>query len=156
MQIIGMKDGYGDELLQLAEKLGITPNIEFRPMVPPDQIPSLLLAADVGIYPALKDIHMNVATPTKVLEYAAMGLPIVSSRLNMVEEMFGESAVMFFEPGNEKQFAQCIIRLFENPAIGIEMVKNMDQIFVRKHSWKNEFNSYFELLGRLLPGKIMH
>lgn len=152
IQIIGMKDGYGSELQQLADNLGVASNIQFQPMVPPDQIPGLLLAADAGIYPALKDIHMNVATPTKVLEYAAMGIPIVSSRLSMVEEIFGETAVLFFEPGNEEQFARCIIRLYQDPEIGKELVRNMDQIFVKKHSWQNEFTSYFQLLCRLLPG----
>jgi glycosyltransferase involved in cell wall biosynthesis len=96
---------------------------------------------------------MDVATPTKVLEFAAMGIPIISSRLSMVEEMFGESAVMLFEPGNVNQFTHCVIKLYENPSLCEELVMNMDQIFVNKYSWEHEFHDYLQVLNQLLPKK---
>lgn len=149
--IMGPNNEYGDELQRLADQLGVSPYVQFKPAVPHEQIPYHLVTADIGIYPALKDVHMNVATPTKVLEFAAMGIPIISSRLSMVEEMFGNSAVMFFEPGNVNQFAQCVIKLYENPDLCEELVKNMDQIFVKKHSWQSEFQDYLHILDQLLP-----
>ncbi len=81
-----------------------------------EEIPHELIQADIGIYPAVNDIHMSLATPTKVLEFSAMGIPIVSSRLRMVEEIFGDSAIMFFELHNVSQFTQCIVDLYQNPA----------------------------------------
>ena len=152
--IIGPENEYKDELRRLAEQLGVSFYIQFKPMIPPEQVPYHLATADIGIYPAFKDVHMNVATPTKVLEFAAMGIPIISSRLSMVEEMFGDSAVMLFEPGNVNQFTQCVIKLYENPTLGEELVMNMDQIFVNQYSWVHEFHDYLQVLNQLLPKMV--
>jgi glycosyltransferase involved in cell wall biosynthesis len=152
--IMGPKNEYRNELQQLADQQGVSSCVQFKPSVSPQEVPCYLAMADIGIYPALKDVHMNVATPTKVLEFAAMGIPIISSRLSMVEEMFGNSAVMFFEPGDATQFAQCVISLHENQMLGEELVKNMDQIFIAKHSWQQEFGDYLHIVNQLLPDAV--
>lgn len=149
--IMGPENEYKNELRRLADKLGISSHVQFKPSVPIKNVPFHLLMADVGIYPALKDVHMNVATPTKVLEFASMGVPIISSRMSMVEEMFGDSDVMFFEPQNIDQFTQCVIRLYENPALRKEMAKNLEQKFIKKYSWEREFQQYLLVLKQLLP-----
>lgn len=142
---------YKDELQRLADQLGVLSHIEFKPLIRNEDIPYQLIRADVGVYPAINDIHMNLATPTKVLEFSAMGIPILSSRLRMVEETFGDSAVMFFESRNISQFTECVIKLYRNPALRQELTKNAYQIFVQKFSWNCEFQVYLELLQRLLP-----
>jgi glycosyltransferase involved in cell wall biosynthesis len=122
-----------------------------RSLIQPEEIPYQLIKADIGIYPAIKDVHMSLATPTKVLEYSAMGLPIVSSRLRMVEEIFGDSAIMFYESGNVSQFIECVMNLYKNPTLCEELAANAHQIFVQKLSWDHEFRAYLEVLQRLLP-----
>jgi len=142
---------YKDELQRLADQLGVLSNIEFMPLVRNEEIPHQLIKADIGIYPAINDVHMNVATPTKVLEFSAMGIPIVSSRLRMVEEMFGDSAIMFFEPQNVSQFTKCVMELYQNPALRQKLAANAYQIFIQKFSWDHEFRVYLKLLHHLLP-----
>lgn len=143
---------YKAELLQLADQLGVLPQVELRPLIRNEEVPHQLIKADIGIYPAVNDVHMALATPTKVLEYSAMGIPIVSSRLRMVEETFGDSAIMFFESGNAPQFVQCVVELYRNPELRKRLAANAYQIFVQKFSWDHEFRVYLELLRRLLPG----
>jgi glycosyltransferase involved in cell wall biosynthesis len=142
---------YKDELRRLADQLGVLSYIEIRPGIPNKEIPYQLVKADIGIYPAIKDVHMNLATPTKVLEFSAMGIPIVSSRLEMVEEIFSDTAVMFFESGNVSQLAECVIELYKNPALRQKLAANAYQIFIEKLSWHHEFQAYLEILHRLLP-----
>jgi glycosyltransferase involved in cell wall biosynthesis len=152
--IIGPEAQHKDHLKQIVEKLGLSAHTVFLPLAKNDEIPRRIAQADIGIYPALCDAHMNIATPTKVLEYAAMGIPIVSSRLRIIEELFGNSSVMLFEPGDVNQFAQCVIKLFENPSLREELVFKVDQEFVQKHFWENEFRDYLELLNQLLHSKF--
>jgi glycosyltransferase involved in cell wall biosynthesis len=142
---------YKDELQRLADQLGVMSYIEIKPLIRNEEIPHQLIRADIGVYPAINDIHMNLATPTKVLEFSAMGIPIVSSRLRMVEEIFGDSAIMFFESQNVSQFTQCIMALYQNPALRKKLTENAYQIFVQKFSWDHEFRAYLEILHRLLP-----
>jgi glycosyltransferase involved in cell wall biosynthesis len=152
--IIGQEVEYLKSLISLAEQLGVGSVVEYRPAVPHEEIPKLLAHADVGIYPALPDPHMSVATPTKLLEFAAMGIPILSSRLEIVEEMFDKSAVMLFDPGDASQFAQCVLKLYETQELREDLVRNADRTFVQKHSWEQEFCAYLGVLGRLLPDEI--
>lgn len=149
--IIGRLDDYAKSLKCLAEELDLSRFVEIRQPVPLTEIPRELMQADVGIYPALPDGHMSVAIPGKVLEFAIMGLPILSSRLQIIEELFGDSAVLFFEPGNIEQFAQCVIQLYERPALREELVRQADQMFAERQSREREIKAYQELLSSLLP-----
>ncbi|MBT3712255.1 MAG: glycosyltransferase family 4 protein [Anaerolineae bacterium] len=151
--IIGRQDKYAKSLDSLANQLGVSSMVELKSGMPNDAIPKQLALADIGIYPALPDCHMSIATPGKLLEFVAMGIPIISSRLKIVEEMFDDSAVVFFEPGNENQFAQCVIELYETPSLKDEIICQADQVFAEKPSWEQEFQAYTDVLGRLLSEK---
>jgi glycosyltransferase involved in cell wall biosynthesis len=140
---------YRQALAELAERLGAAAQVEFRPPVPVDQVPAHLAQADVGIYPALPDPHMQIATPSKVLEYAALGLPIVASRLKVLEDLFGDAAILFCEPGNAQEFAACILELYQNPARGEELARQARWVVSDAHAWPQEQRKYFALLGKL-------
>jgi glycosyltransferase involved in cell wall biosynthesis len=144
------KDKYVIKLNALAEKLGVSNSVHFIPTVPLEEIPSHIFQADVGIYLALPDPHMNIAIPAKVVEYAFMGLPIVATRLKVLEELLTDSSALLFEPGNCEQFADCILELYNNPLRRRELVRNADRILVSKHNWKHEQKAYFRLLNRLI------
>jgi len=143
---------YKDDLLRVAGRLDVLSHIEIRPLIRNEEVPCQLIKADIGIYPAINDVHMSLATPTKVLEFSAMGIPIVSSRLKMVEDIFGDSAIMFFESQNVTQFSQCVLELYQNPTLRERLSENAYQIFVQKLSWNHEFRGYLEMLYGLLPG----
>jgi glycosyltransferase involved in cell wall biosynthesis len=154
--IIGQQTEHARELATLAKQLGVSSFVQFKHLIPVDEVPRQIIQADVGIYPSRPDPHMSIAMPAKVPEYAAMGIPIIASRLKVLEDTFDDSAIMFFEPGNVEQFAHCVLELFENPARRDELVRNADSIFVRTHSWSEERQAYFSLLERLasMRGKL--
>jgi glycosyltransferase involved in cell wall biosynthesis len=91
---------YCNNLRKLAEDLNVTDQLEIAPPVPIEEIPSFLEQADIGIYTAMPDSHMEIAIPGKIIEYAMMGIPIIASRFNILEQYFPENAILFFEPGN--------------------------------------------------------
>jgi glycosyltransferase involved in cell wall biosynthesis len=148
--IIGPRTDYVDELVELAEQFGVSSHVHFKPLIPPDQVPQHLAQADVGIYPSLLDPYTNMATPTKVLEYAAMGLPIIAARVQALELLFPDSAILFFEPGNAHEFANCVLELYNNPKKREELVQYADNILSSMNSWSDERHTYINLLKRLL------
>lgn len=148
--IIGPQVEYVNELAALAERLGVSTFVQFKPAIPVDQVPRQIIRADVGIYMALPDPYIRLVTPTKVMEYVVMGIPVIASRLKVLEELFTGSALMFFEPGDEEQFASCVFDLYEDPLRRDELVNNADDRFVRTHTWDNERRKYFDLLSRVL------
>jgi len=146
--LIGSVTDYARELTQLAVMLGVTPHVVIKPAIPLEQIPAELCSADVGIYPALPDEHMSIAIPGKIVEYVVMGLPVVASRLKILEQIFPDEAIIFFEPGNVEQFARCVLGLYQNPQYRDEIVRHADESYTEKHSWENEKENYFEVLNQ--------
>lgn len=146
---IGPASDYRDELVRLVEQMGIGQYVEFRPVMPIHEIPGQMAQADLGLYPALPDPHMEIATPSKVLEYAVMGLPVVASRIKVLESLFGDEAIMFFKPGDIDDFAACVLQLYEQPARRAELVQHADRVFVNAHRWIDHKNRYLGLLKQL-------
>ena len=149
----GPNSQYKVKLIELAAEIGVSSYTQFNSSIPLEELAKQISLADIGIYPALPDAHMSIATPTKVLEFAIMGVPIVSSRLLVIEDLFTDKGVMLFEPGNIDQFAKCILDLYKNPLKCKELVQNADRIFVQTHFWDREFTDYIGLLNKLLSRK---
>ncbi|KAA3647814.1 MAG: glycosyltransferase family 1 protein [Chloroflexi bacterium] len=147
--LLGHQVDYVKELEDLAQELQVADCVDIRDVVPIGQVPAAMAQADLGIYPALYDIHMDVATPTKVLEYAMMGLPILATRLSGIEAIFDDAAVSYVPPGNVEAFAQAVIDLHADPGKRAELVKQADVEFTSTHSWAQEFNKYVDLLRSL-------
>jgi len=115
-----------------------------------DEVPRYMAQADIGIYTAISDPHMDVAVPTKVLEYAFMGLPVVAARLRILEEMFVSSSLLFFEPKDVEGFAQKVMELYDCPERRVELVEEMDRTFVNVRQGDQERQAYFRLLDSLV------
>lgn len=149
VRIVGTHTDYADELAALAAELGVEDHVEILPTIPVDRVPVEMAQADVGIYPALPDAHMSIATPSKVLEYALMGLPIVASRLPVLETFFDDASIAFYPPGDVDAFAERVLRLYRDPAAAQALVANADRIFVERRSWADEERAYLSVLRRL-------
>jgi hypothetical protein len=59
--------------------------------------------------------------------------------------------VLFFEPGDVEQFADCVLTLYLQPERRAELARNAYDQFVACCSWRAEQQRYFELLNHLLP-----
>jgi glycosyltransferase involved in cell wall biosynthesis len=150
LNVIVSRATYADYVEEVAKNVGVSDYVDVTLPVPIEQIPARLAQASAGIYTGLSDPHMEIATPTKVLEYAMMGIPIISSKLKVLEHFFDDDAILFFEPGNVKQFAECVIELHEDQVYREKLVENADACFVQVYSWEEESKKYFGLLGKLL------
>lgn len=152
LRIIGGRNDYSDELQALARDLGVSEHLEILPAVPIAAVPVHLQRADIGIYPALPDPHMSIATPSKVLEFAFMGLPVIASRLDVLVDMLPEQSVLFVEPGNAQSFAKAVLDLYRDPARRADLVKTMDSGFVKQRTWEKEAAVYKAVLAPWLSG----
>ncbi len=149
LKIIGKHTHHSKELAALASKLGVEEYVNFVSFVPADQIPVEIAKADVGIYTALPDPHMSIAMPIKVLEYVTMGVPVVASRLPILEAFFDETAILFFSPGNVDEFVSHVLKLHRDSTLRRELTERATNSFLDKYSWKDEFGKYLQLIYKL-------
>ncbi|OUS92460.1 glycosyltransferase family 4 protein [Rhodococcus sp. NCIMB 12038] len=110
---MGAGDAF-DNMVALSEKLGLTDTVEFTGRVPDEFVQRCLSTADVCLAPDPRNPLNDVSTMNKVVEYMAMGRPLVSFELVESRVSAGESAV--YAPANdESAFAAGIDELLRDP-----------------------------------------
>ena len=94
--------------------LGIADRVTFHGRIPIEAVPAAIAAADVGLAPTRRSDFTDFSLSTKAFEYAAMGRPVVASRLPMVERTFGDDVVTY-APGDADDLAAALLRLVDDP-----------------------------------------
>jgi glycosyltransferase involved in cell wall biosynthesis len=104
-----------DQMRALATRLGLDDHVTFTGRVPDDELLAYLSTADVGLSPDPHNPLNDVSTMNKVLEYMAVGLPIVSFDLREARVSAGDAA-RYIEPNDTDAFAAAVSALLDDPA----------------------------------------
>ncbi len=142
-----------EKILHLAETLGVRDTIELLDPVPLEEMPNVMRRADVGIYPARRDCHMDLALSLKVPEMAQLGLPIVATRLTVLEELFGEDAIAFVPPEDSDAFAAKILELYRSPDLAWRLAQTALQRALSLR-WETQYSKYKSLIGHLIGEEL--
>jgi glycosyltransferase involved in cell wall biosynthesis len=98
--------------------LSVAERLQFVPFVPYEEVPGLLRAACVGIYPLPVDDRYGVnwsCSPLKVVEYMSAGLPVVSSRVRDAEDALRESGGGMCVESQAGAFADAVEAYLRDP-----------------------------------------
>jgi glycosyltransferase involved in cell wall biosynthesis len=144
--------GDGDDILRLSKmvkELELQDIIKIdKGMVSLEKLVPLIQKADVGIVPILYDDFTKYMLPVKLLEYVALGKPVICSRTETIEAYFDDSMVQFTSPGDITELAEAIRYLYENPERRREMSINADK-FNRNYNWEKQKLVYYRLIDNL-------
>jgi glycosyltransferase involved in cell wall biosynthesis len=143
--------GRGDSagmLGALAAELGIAGVVDLPGRVPIEQVPAIVAGSDLGIACTRLDPFTEMTLSGKVLEYAAMGKPVVASRLPSVEGYFAPDTLAFYEPGDPESMARSILALVDDPAETAARVERTGRR-VEELSWARQFEAYRTVVERL-------
>lgn len=110
---MGGGDAFAD-MVALSSELGIDDMVEFTGRVPDEFVQTVLSTADVCLSPDPLNPLNDVSTMNKVVEYMAMGCPLVSFELVEARVSAGDAAV--YVPANdEAAFAVAVSALLDDP-----------------------------------------
>jgi glycosyltransferase involved in cell wall biosynthesis len=138
-----------DELIDLTRSLELCDRVGFSDdMVGAEMLPSAIQSADVGIVPNRSNLFTDGILPTKLMEYVAMGVPVIAARTPTVAAYFDDSMVEFFEPGDSDDLA-AHIRLLDRDRRRREELSRNSAAFNRKYNWESIAEQYGELVDRL-------
>jgi glycosyltransferase involved in cell wall biosynthesis len=136
-------------LIQFVHELGLEEHVALRDEIRPvEELPGIIRTADVGIVPYRNDVFTDGLLPTKLMEYAALGLPAIAARTTAIEAYFGDSMVEFFEPGDVDDLARCIRMLYEDRERLAELARGSAK-FNRRYNWTKISAKYVALVERL-------
>jgi glycosyltransferase involved in cell wall biosynthesis len=149
LRIIG--DGDDAERLQaLIEELGLQDVVRLdRGLFPIDDLIPVIAGANVGIVPILDDPFTRFMLPVKLLEYVALGLPVIASRTETIRAYFDESMICFSTPGDPDDLAARIVELYRRPQERRRLAAAAES-FNAEHGWDRERARYYELIDSLI------
>jgi len=145
---------YGDgpskqELLALIQKHALEGRVAIYDRIPVREIASVLETAQLGIVPKRKDEFGNEAFSTKILEFMAMGVPVIVSDTKVDQAYFDSSLVRFVRAEDVDDLAESMLDLIQHPEKRRALAERAFQ-FVTTSDWSVKKQDYFDLVNRLL------
>ncbi len=149
LMLIHGKGDYSNELETLVQDLVLEDHIHFsNKYMSVSELPGFVAQADLGVVPYRQDVFTDEILPTKLMEYTAIGLPVVISRNSAIMEYFNENMVLFFSPGDIDDLASCIYELYSDRNKMERLVENSGK-FIQKYNWQNISESYVTLVKQV-------
>ncbi|HEY4978763.1 MAG TPA: glycosyltransferase family 4 protein, partial [Candidatus Acidoferrum sp.] len=145
---------YGDgpskvDLDDLIRELRLENRVFIRQPLPLREVAQIIESADLGIVPKRKDNFGNEAFSTKILEFMAMGVPVIVSDTQVDRFYFDDSVVRFFRGGEEEDLAQSMLDLIQNAEKRRLLVANATR-YVETVDWTAKQHEYLSLVNQLV------
>lgn len=148
VRIIGEGD-FSAHLTEMIASLGLKDMVHFeRGPQPFHRIPDLITDCQLGLAPLEISSITNYALPLKLIEYIAMGLPVVTVRNEAIGFYFKKDDCLFYENENPESLRVLLDNLIENPSILMRYRKRALELRSR-FLWSNEKAKYIALLREL-------
>jgi glycosyltransferase involved in cell wall biosynthesis len=136
-----------DALVQWTSSTGLSSRIFFHDFLPTQEIAEIMASSDLAVVPKRASSKFgNEAASTKIMEFMALGVPVIVSRTRIDSYYHDEFMVKFVESENVDELAAAILLLWQSPELRARLAANALE-FVRRNSWMSKQADYFRLLG---------
>jgi glycosyltransferase involved in cell wall biosynthesis len=147
-------DVYGDgpfrgEVEAAIARHAATDRVTLHGRVPQDALPALLAAADIGLVPTRPEPYMQYSLSTKLIEYVAMGVPIIASDLRTFRSHFDAKAIRFVPGADPRALAEAILELASDPDRANAMAAEARRQ-AKPYAWAVQSTHYLAVVEGLL------
>ena len=141
VEVIGGPEYKLKELRDFIETSSEGKNYIVKPSIPHSKVPKVLRNFDIGIVPYPNDSHMNkYASPMKIFEMAACGVPILASDIKTHRELEKFNlGIVYFRNGNFSDFSTRLQELI----LDSDLRKKLTELSLKNIgnlSWDNRMN----------------
>lgn len=137
-------------LIELANRLGMQKRVIFHDFLPSREIARVMATTDLAIEPKRSTSAFgNEALSTKILEFMALGVPVIASKTKIHAYYYNDSVVQYYENDAEAQLAEQMLRLKNDPRLRIRLVENAKK-YVRENNWGARKHEYLHLVDTLV------
>lgn len=140
-----------DSILDTLELDNIKDNIKFYGAMPLYAGLTLSKRSKVGLA-ILKPLrNYTESYSTKVFEYMALGLPVVTSNFQLYKDVVEKyDCGICVDPLNPSEIAEAIKYIIRNPQKAMEMGENGKKIIFEKYNWAIEQQKLYDLYHKVL------
>jgi len=141
-----------DAIVELIEAYGLQDAVRFVGWVSHDELNDLLHTADVGVVAQKASPYSHLVHTNKMVDYWIFGLPVIASRLRAVSELYDDSVLEYYEPGDAHDLARAIKRLHDDPKRREELARN-GKVAQERYGWAAQQRKYLGVYESLLAGR---
>lgn len=146
--------GEGPQLEHLrseTQRQGLSDHIYFCGAVPHHLVPKYIALMNIAVAPYRHQTRFYFS-PLKILEYMAMGKPVIATRQGQITELIEhEQNGLLCEAENVESLADALIRLAHDPHLQHRFGKNAAATVAERHSWLQVADQVTRLVDSLLP-----
>jgi glycosyltransferase involved in cell wall biosynthesis len=147
-------DVYGDgpfrpEVEAVIRLTGTADRVHLHGRVLMDDLPGLLAGSDIGLVPSRPEPYLQLSLSTKLLEYAAMGVPIIASDLATFRAHFTDAAIRYVPGGDPTALAGAIRELAADPQAAEDLGRQA-RLQAAAYDWAVQGQRYVEIVERLI------
>jgi glycosyltransferase involved in cell wall biosynthesis len=140
------------EMKDLAVALGVEKYVTFTGRAPDAEMLAMLNTADVCVNPDVANEMNDISTMNKIMEYMALGKPIV--QFDLTEGRFSaRDASLYAKKNDVRDFAAKILQLLDDPALRSRMGMLGRKRIVEELEWRYEAPKLLSAYASLWPQK---
>jgi glycosyltransferase involved in cell wall biosynthesis len=137
-------------LIELANSLEMQNRIIFHDFLPSREIARVMATTDLAIEPKrATSAFGNEALSTKILEFMALGVPVIASKTKIHAYYYNDSVIQYYENDDESQLAAQILRVKSDPGLRSRFVANAKK-YVEGNNWDVRKHEYLHLVDTLI------
>jgi glycosyltransferase involved in cell wall biosynthesis len=136
-------------LRQLAGELDLASRVVFHDYIPIREIADVMGDADVAVVPKRASSPFgNEAASTKIMEFMALGVPVIVSRTKVDTYYHDDTRVKFFESENESDLASSLMEVWRDRRKRNHLAENASR-YVAENSWEIKKQDYLQMVDSL-------
>lgn len=137
-----------EDLRAMITARGLESRITLSGLVPMEEVARRMTGVDLGIVPKRGDGFGGEAFSTKIMEFMAMGVPVLASRTRIDQLYFNDDLIAFFKDGNVEDLACQIEALAQHPERRNQL-RNHALGFIDQNCWSVREPIYLKLIDKL-------
>ncbi|MGH2463332.1 MAG: glycosyltransferase [Candidatus Limnocylindria bacterium] len=147
-------DVYGDgpfrgEIEAAIDRQAAGDRVTLHGRVTLDSLPALLAGADIGLVPTRPEPYLEYSLSTKLMEYVAMGVPVIASDLRTFRAHFDDRAIRYVRGNDPRALADAITALAADP-LAAEAQADEARRQAEGYAWTVQAPHYLAVVESLL------
>jgi glycosyltransferase involved in cell wall biosynthesis len=141
-------------LIELTNRLGMQDRVTFHGLLPSAEIARVMATADLAIEPKrATSAFGNEALSTKILEFMALGVPLIASKTKIHAYYYDDSIIRYYEHDDESALAECIVQMQRDPQLRAGYASRA-AIYASKNNWQVKKVEYLQLVDSLAANQV--
>lgn len=149
LRIYGRQTAFLDRVMASVREKKLDGVVQYLGACSQTAIVAAIAECDLGIIPNRRAIFTELNTPTRIFEYLACGVPVISPRAPGILDYFNTEEMIYFELGDADDLARQIEFAYRHPREVREFVRRGQAVY-SSYQWREERARLVRMTGGLL------